>query len=311
MNKEERKVVLAFIAVCIIWGSTYLAIRIGVQEFPPGLFAGIRFLAAGLIMLTYARLKGHEFPSKASDIRKISIVGLFLLFGGNGMVVWAEQWVHSGIASLLVATGPLFMAILEFLLPNTPKIKTKGWIGLLLGISGVILLVSSNLTAGTINLKGALLMVFATLSWSTGSIYSKTFKASGSIVPQIGIQMVVGGTALTVLGLIMGEHSRAHLTFNSFAAMLYLILFGSILGYSSYIYVLQKWPAAKAGTYAYVNPIVAVFLGAIVLNEPITIYVVISSVIILTGVFLVQTSKTQIKPAKAKIPATSGVSEEV
>lgn len=290
-KNDDRKTILAYLCVCIFWGSTYLAIRIGVSAFPPALFAGIRFLLAGSLIIAFAKLKGLKFPENTVDLKRISFVGLLLLAGGNGLLVWVSQWVHSGTASLFVATTPLYMAILEMLLPNREKLPSKGWIGLLIGFSGVILLVFTNSGTAAIDLKGIILLLCGPLLWSIGSIYSKSFKASGSLLVNIGIQMLSGGLLLTIIGLGLGEAQRLSLTIKGVGALIYLTLFGSIIGYSCFIYILQKWPAAKAGTYAYVNPPVAVLLGTLVLNEPFTIQIILSSFIILTGVFLVQTSR--------------------
>lgn len=305
-KNEESKVIAAYIAVCILWGSTYLAIRIGVSAFPPELFAGIRFFIAGALMLLFARLRGLEFPTDITTIRDQSIVGLFLLLGGNGLVVWAEQYVHSGVASLLVATVPLFMAVIELFLPGRPRIDLKGWLGLLIGFSGVAMLVLSNSGEGSVEVKGAVALLIAAFLWSIGSVYSKGFKPTGSVVANIGIQMLAGGIGLLLVGILLGELPRVSLSTKGIGAMLYLIVFGSWVGYSSYIYVLQKWPAAKAGTYAYVNPPVAVFLGALILGEPFTLTVLFSTVVILTGVLLVQLSKTK-KPVQTDIKKGSSV----
>jgi drug/metabolite transporter (DMT)-like permease len=291
-KREETMAILAYITVCIIWGSTYLAIRIGVSDFPPELFAGIRFLIAGALVLLFAYFKGYKFPENVTDVRRQAIVGLFLLMGGNGIVVWAEQWVYSGVTSLLMAIVPLFNAILELFLPKGPRIGLKGWFGLILGFGGVALLVLAGSDAKIVDVSGGILLLLAAFSWSLGSVYSKTFKASGTMVANIGIQMFAGGIGLTIVGLLMGEAGKIHLTGKGMGAMAYLILAGSILGYSSYIYILQKWPASKAGTYAYVNPVVGVFLGAVILGEPVSSNVFISAIIILGGVFLVQLSKT-------------------
>lgn len=290
-DREEAKVITAYIAVCILWGSTYLAIRIGVSSFPPELFAGIRFLIAGLLMLGYAFSRRQKFPETFTDVRRQAVVGLFLLLGGNGIVVFAEQWVYSGIASLILAIVPLFNAVQEQFLPDVPKLSLRGWLGLLMGFSGVAYLVIDSGTK-SMNVLGVLLLVLAAFSWSVGSVYSQRFKPSGSTVINIGIQMLSGGIGLIIVGLFRGEASFLHLSIKALGAMAYLIFFGSILGYSSYIYVLQRWPASKAGTYAYVNPIVGVFLGALILGEPISFNVIVSSIIILGGVLLVQLSKT-------------------
>lgn len=290
---QERKLVwAAYIAVCIFWGSTYLAIRIGVQELPPFLFAGIRFLVAGGILLGYAALKGLPYPTRIQDIRSFFLIGLLLLFGGNGMVVVAEQWVHSGIASLLVATVPLFMALIEYFFIRKERLSWKGWVGLLVGFAGVGILVLAEDLSGAVNPLGALLLILGCLSWASGSVYSKTLKPTGSVVTHIGIQMLAGGASMTVFGLLLGEASRFQLSATGIGAMVYLIIFGSLIGYSAYIYMLQKWPAARVGTYAYVNPVIAVLLGNVVLGEKLTPSVLVATAVILLGVLLVQTSKT-------------------
>ena len=298
-QREETTVILAYIAVCILWGSTYLAIRIGVSDFPPELFAGFRFLIAGALVLLFAYFKGYKFPVNRIDVRRQAVVGLFLLLGGNGVVVWAEQWVYSGATALIMAIVPMFNAILELFLPKGPRLGLMGWFGLLLGFAGVALLVLSGSEANIIDISGGLLLLLAAFSWSLGSVYSKTFKPSGTTVANIGIQMFAAGIALTIVGLLLGEAGNIHLTSKGLGAMAYLVLFGSILGYSSYIYILQKWPASKAGTYAYVNPVVGVILGALILSEPVSPNVFISAIIILSGVFLVQLSKTSQKLEQA------------
>ena len=291
-KKEKNKVLLAYIAVCVLWGSTYLAIRIGVSEFPPTVFAGTRFLIAGSLMLGFAVFKGLSLPDKTSDVIKLSVVGLFLLLGGNGCVVWAETWVHSGVASLLVATVPLFMALIELALPGRSEIDLKGWIGLIIGFAGVSLLVFSNSTTASIDLKGALILLLGAFLWAVGSVYSKRFTASGGTISHIAIQMLAGGIGLLLTGATRGELTKIHFTSRGLGALAYLIFFGSIIGYSCYIYILKKWSTAKAATYAYVNPPVAVFLGAVILGEQISLKVILSAAIILFGVLLVQTSKS-------------------
>ncbi|MCT8978383.1 EamA family transporter [Clostridium sp. CX1] len=289
-DKEEKKVVLAYLAVCIFWGSTYLAIRIGVSELPATIFAGVRFLVAGSIMLAFAKLKGLEFPKKTVDIKRIAIVGMFLLLGGNGLVVWGEKWVSSGMTSLIVATGPLYTAIIETFFTRSKSMNIKGWCGILMGFVGVGLLVLPNLSTGATSAKGVIFVMLSAILWSSGSIYSKSFKASGSVVTHIGIQMLSGGIGLSIIGTFLGELPKIQLTGRGVGALLYLVLFGSIVGYSCYIYILQKWPASKASTYAYVNPVVAVLLGAVILKEAVSITILVSTVVILVGVFLVQTS---------------------
>lgn len=288
---ENRKVLMAYLAVCFFWGSTYLAIRVGVQDSPPLIFAGIRFIIAGAIMLGYCKLKGYGLPKEKADITNMAIVGLLMLLCGNGLVVYAEQWVSSGITSLIIATVPLFMAIIEFLFMRTVKMDLKSISGLLLGFGGVAYLVLGNAGIAAIDLKGLVVLMFASLFWAAGSVYSKVIKFKGHIFANIGTQMLAGGVGLVLVSLIKGEFAALHFTQNSVLALLYLIVFGSFVGYSCYIYILQKWPAAKAGTYAYVNPIVAIILGALLLKEQINISVVISMIIVIIGIVLVQSSK--------------------
>ena len=278
-------------------GSTYLAIRIGVGELPPMFFAGIRFLIAGSLVLVFAYIKRMEFPKTFTEIRKVSTVGILLLFVCNGSMVWAEQIVPSSIAAILVATLPLFMALIEFLVWGK-KINIKGFSGLLLGFGGVIILITSHSSVAQFDIRYSMLILFSTFIWAVGSIYSKTFKASGNIITHIGIQMLAASIVLLIVSMFIGEFSRIHISFKGAAATAYLIIFGSLIGYSCYIYILKKWPSAKAGTYAYVNPMVAVLLGAAILNEPITSNTILSIFIILGGVFLVQTSKTSSKIVK-------------
>jgi drug/metabolite transporter (DMT)-like permease len=287
----DVKVKLAYAAVCIFWGSTYLAIRIGVRDFPPALFAGIRFVIAGLLVLFFAKVKRYSFPSSFNEYKQLAIVGLLLLLGGNGLVVFASRWVHSGMSSLMFATVPLFMALLEALALKKRTLSMRGYMGLISGFGGIVLLVYSNYGKGAMDLKGASILLLAAICWSAGSIFSKGFHPTGSTVSHIGIQMLSGGSALSIAGIVMGEMSHIQLSAKGVGAILYLIIFGSVIAYSCYIYVLEKWSASKAGTYAYVNPVVAILLGAVILKESISFSVIISAMIILGSVFIVQASK--------------------
>lgn len=290
---NDRKAMLAYLAVCFFWGSTYLAMKIGVKDFPPFLFAGTRFIIAGGLTILYSKLKGYSFPDNKKDIGKISIVGIIMLLGGNGLVVYIGQWVHSSISALLLATVPFFIAIIEIFILKHKRMDYKGFIGLALGFGGVAYLTLTDNSTNIIDLKWTLMLLLASLFWSIGSIYSKTFEVNASILSNIGIQMFAGGISLSTVGVLLGELSRINATTNSILALLYLIVFGSMIGYGSYIYILEKWPASRVGTYAYVNPIVAVALGAIILDEPFNLSVIISMVIIILGVFTVQRAKIE------------------
>lgn len=289
--KKKDYGLLAYILVCIVWGSTYLAIRVGVQSMPPFLFAGIRFIVAGSIILLFSYLKKLEFPKGIKEYLKISVVGFFLLAVGNSLVVTAEMRVNSSTAALLLALIPIFIAILEQFIPEGSRTSLLGWIGMFIGFVGVGILSFSGGGEFDTDFFGIILLLLSCLAWAVGSIYSKRTVFSGSIVTQIGIQMLAGGLVQTFMGLIVGEASKFKYNPSGIGAMLYLIFVGSLVGYTSYIYLISVWPVSKAGTYAYVNPVVAMFLGWLILHEPITGKMIISAILILTGVIIVQRSK--------------------
>jgi len=286
--------ILAYILVSFFWGSTYMAIKIGVEDMPPMFFAGVRFLIAGLIMIVFSFIRGYAFPAGKSEFSRLSLVGLFMLLGGNGLVVFAEQWVDSGVASLIMATIPIFAGVLEHFFIRTTRLTFKALSGLLLGFFGVYFLLVPAEHGISIDIPGILVLLSASLLWSTGTVLSKTFKGNSSIVSNIGIQMFAGGVGLMFVSAITGEFSRVRFSMNSVLAIAYLVVFGSLVAYSSYIYLLQKWPATKAGTYAYINPLVAVSLGAIFLGEKINFLMILSMVGIFLGVLIVQKSKIKV-----------------
>lgn len=292
---EKNKVFLAYLAVCFFWGSTYLAIKIGVEDLAPSVLAGTRFLIAGTVMLLYAKMTGKAFPALKSDFIKNALVGIFMLLGANGLVVYAEQWVDSGVTSLMVSLVPIWIAIIELLILRTVKLSLKGYFGLLLGLFGVYLLVRPGNSISMIDVKGVIFLLTATFLWASGSMISQYVKKKEAIIANIGFQMLFGGIGLGIVSIITGDIFTAHFTLKGVLSVLYLITFGSIIGFSSYIYILQKWPATKAGTYAYVNPVVAVVLGFFILDEPLTMSMVFSMAVILIGVYMVQTAKIKLK----------------
>ena len=292
--KKINKVLIAYLTVCFFWGSTYLAIKIGVTDFPPFVFAGIRHIISGAIMISIAILLKKSFPNNKEDIITNILVGLFMLLGANGLVVYAEQWMDSSIAALLVSLVPIHIAIIELFIIKTIKFNWKGFIGLGLGFFGVYLLVRPSGGNFSVDLYGAGILVFASLLWAFGSIISTRIKRKDAIIANIGIQMLSGGIGCFIVSLITGGIYSFELTTRVWGALWYLIIFGSVIGFSSYIYVLQHWPATKASTYSYVNPVVAVILGAIILNEPINAPIIMGMIVILLGVFLVQNAKIKV-----------------
>ena len=299
MNKSNKLAVLAYLTVCIVWGSTYLAIKIAVTDMPFLSFAGIRFFSAGLIILAVSLLKGWAFPRGWQEYRTAIIAGAMLLFISNGLICWAQQWLDSGLTALLVASVPLFMALIEVIVPGDHKLGWLGWFGLIVGFCGVAFLVSPNLTMEGRTLPAMLAVLAASLNWAAASIYLKRRTVSGSMLPNVGIQMFSAGVAFLIAASLTGGISIAGASASGISALLYLIFIGSILAYSAFYYMLKVIPAAKAGTYAYINPIVAVFLGALILKEVVTAQTIIAASIILAGVILVQLAK--VKPVNRKI----------
>ena len=312
-NRELIKAYSAWAMVSIFWGTTYLAIRIGVEVLPPALFAGIRFLVAGLIFVPILLLKGYSLPSK-KDLIPISITGILLLTIANGTVVWAEQWVSSSLAALIIASIPFFMVGMESLMPNGEKISLKKVLGILIGFSGISLLLWPDLK-GSINsayLKGILGLVIAIIAWAAGSIYSKHRDIKTAPLMSAAFQMLIAGAVLTLIGALKGEFSQFTFDPKGIAALVYLMVFGSLIGYSAYIYALAKLPTATVSTYAYINPVIAVILGWLVLDERLDWIVVLATGVILSGVLLVKSgarvSKSKISAAETgekKIPGGS------
>lgn len=286
------KALVAWLLVCVFWGSTYFAIKIGVGVLPPFLFAGLRFIVAGALLLIGALVFGDHLPRRAGDWARASIAGVMLLAGGNAFVVWAEQYTPSGVASVFVVTVALWMAFFDSIIPGgSGRLGLRVIVGLLVGFLGTALLVGANpreiLSA---DLRGPIALTGASMSWSLGSIFAKRRPTEASPYMTAAIQMLAGGTFVSLVGTGLGEWSAWHLTGRGALAMGYLVVFGSIVGYSAYSYALRYAPATLVGTYAYVNPVIAVLLGWLFLSEPITGRMVIAIGMILAAVVWIQFS---------------------
>ena len=293
-------VLLAFAAVYLVWGSTYLAIRIGDESFPPLLLAGLRHITAGAILYPLLRWKTGIKPTR-EHWRTAAITGALLLFMGNGGVTWAELTVPSGIAALLVATVSLWLVIVDWLRPGGVRPVPRVMIGLVVGFAGMALLVGpADLGGNRVQPIGAAVLLVASLAWACGSLYSKHGGMPSSALLGVAMQGLCGGVILLIVGLLTGEFRALHLaaiSTRSWLALGYLIVFGSGIGFNAYLYILQKSTAARVATYAFVNPVVALFLGWLILGEPITSRTLLAAVVILTAVILVITAP-QRKPVK-------------
>jgi drug/metabolite transporter (DMT)-like permease len=306
--RTTTKVLLAFAAVYLVWGSTYLAIRIGVESFPPLILAGLRHLTVGLFLYPILRRTTGIKPTPG-NWRTAVVTGALLLFVGNGGVSWAEQTVPSGIAALLVATVSLWLVIVDWLRPGGVRPVSRVIMGLVMGFAGMVLLVGPAHLGGAerVDPRGAAVLVIASLAWACGSLYSKHGGMPSSAMLGVAMQSSAGGLILLIVALFTGEFRGLHLaaiSVRSWVALGYLIVFGSGIGFSAYIYILQKSTAARVATYAFVNPVVALFLGWLIADESITLRTVIAAAVILTAVILVITAPhRKPTPVTAPVPA--------
>lgn len=292
------QIAIAFAIVYLVWGSTYLAIRVGVQHLPPWLFAGVRFLIAGTLMLLYARARGARLPATRRDWTSIAVTGLLMLVAGNGLVTWSEQWVESNQAALIVATSALWLAWMGTWGVQGERLNPLTLLGLGLGFGGVVVLVQSGLSLRTAPPLAYAALSLAPLTWAAGSVWARRAPVSCPPVMTAALQMLIAGVVMTAAGLVLGEAPRWVNEPRALWALAYLVVFGSCLAYGAYLWLVHEVPPARLGTYAYVNPAVAVVLGWWLLDEHLNATQVLGTAIILAGVVLV--SWAQRKPAPAR-----------
>jgi drug/metabolite transporter (DMT)-like permease len=291
--------------VYVVWGSTYLAIRVAIDTLPPFLMAATRFLVAGSVLLAIAALSGDRADDRVGPAqwRATAIVGAALLFGGNGGVVWAEQRIPSGVAALLVAILPLWIALLDRVLFGQ-RLGRRTVVGLVLGLAGLALLVGPA-ERGRIDPLGALVCTMASLSWAAGSLYARTAPLPHRPLVATGMEMVAGGALLLLVGLATGELAALRVASISTASLLalgYLVVFGSLLAFSAYVWLLRAAPVTLVATYAYVNPVVAVLLGWTLLGEPVTARMLVAGAIIVVAVALIAGGARPDLAAEASAP---------
>jgi drug/metabolite transporter (DMT)-like permease len=282
------KLAAAFFAVYVFWGMTYLAMRVAVEDIPPYIMAGSRFVLAGAVLYAWARRRG-EGPPTREQWRAAAIIGAFLLLGGNASVAWAEQWVPSGLAALLIGVMPIWMVSLEWL-RNGSRPSLQVLAGLLLGALGVGLLVLPQGGGKGVDLLGAAVLILAAASWAWGSVISRSAPLPRTPFLATSMEMIAGGLACVVVATLAGElwdFRLPEVSARAALAWLFLVVFGSLVAFTAYIWLLGATSIARAGTYAYVNPIVAVVLGWAILGEPITLRTVFAALVILLGVAMV------------------------
>jgi drug/metabolite transporter (DMT)-like permease len=283
-------VALGFATIYVVWGSTYLGIRLAVETIPPFLMGGSRFLVGGLVLHLILRLRGAAAP-RWSEVREAGIVGALLLLGGNGLVNWAEQALPSGLTALLVGATPVIFALLEWLLPPHRRPGRATTAGLVLGTAGIALLQAPGAGwTGAFPLWSMLALLVAAFSWALGSLRSKHNHGGGDPFMAASLQMIVGGVLQLVVGTALGEWARfdpAAVTLRSGAAWVYLIVAGSLVAFGTYIWLLRVSTPAKVATYAYVNPVIAVFLGWAVAGEAVTAPMLAAAVVIVSAVVII------------------------
>lgn len=289
--RPSRAMVLAaYAALYVIWGSTYLAIRYAVQTLPPFAMAGARFVLAGAILALWAWWRDGARATPA-NWRAAAIAGALLLAGGNGAVVWAEQRVPSGLAALLVASMPFWMVLVEWIRPGGRAPRAGVAIGIAVGMIGIVLLVGpGSLSGGGVDALGAAALVLGSLSWAIGSLYSRGAALPKSAVLATGLEMLTGGAVLLVIAAIAGEYGRldvAHASRASIAGYFYLVVFGSLIGFSAFAWLIRVSKPALVSTYAFVNPVVAVLLGWAIAHEPVGPRTVVAAAIIVGAVALI------------------------
>jgi len=289
MQKDNLKAYLAYTSVCIFWGTTYLAIKIGVSHVPPFLFGGLRWFAAGFIFLAFLFIKGKKFPG-FRELFHIAVVAICLIGIGNGLLNFAEQYVPSGISSLFITAIPFGMVGMESLLPSGPKLNLRIIAGLILGLAGVLLILGHDWKSliNSSYITGIIALFFLVLTWSFGSVYSKYKKVNVDPLLVAAIQMVIAGIVQITIGLVLGEASKFSFDEKSLLAFIYLLIFGSIAGYTSYIYALTHLPISFVSTYTYVNPVIALVLGWLILGEEINWLIILAAAVIFIGVAVVK-----------------------
>lgn len=295
----------AFAIIYLVWGSTYLGIRVAVTTMPPFAMAAGRFFLAGVVLFTWLRLRGAAWP-RAHQWRDNLIVGTLLLLGGNGLVAWAEQYIPSGITALIIGVGPIFMVLTEWAWPGGIRPTAATFLALLLGLAGVTYLTSGGAVSGMPELPPAALgaILGGCLCWSVGSIYSRHTKDAAPPFMAAALQMLGGSAALAFVAGLTGDWRRldlAAISTASWTAFAYLTLFGSIIAFSTFVWLLKHSTPARISTHTFVNPIVAVFLGWLILAEPITSRTIVASVIIVAAVVIVTLQKH--RPAPKPVPA--------
>jgi drug/metabolite transporter (DMT)-like permease len=287
---SRRLAWIAWVTVCVVWGTTYLAIKVALETIPPFLMGGLRYIPAGVLLGAIVRARGRSLPP-SSAWPSLAVLGFCMLFMGNGGVVWGEQYLPSGLTAVLIGTVPFWMTSVDAMMRDGKQLAVRQWLGLIVGFAGIVLLVWPDITAGGRHGRsvatGVVALQLACAGWAVGSAYTRRRVMPGDILGSAALQMVAGGVFMLLAGTALGEWSR--LTFNAHTtwSLIYLIVAGSIVGFAAYSYALQYLDVAIVSLYTYVNPVIAVALGTMVLSEAFHLRMVAAAGIIFTGVMIV------------------------
>lgn len=284
----------AWIAVCLIWGTTYLGIKVALDTIPPFLMGGLRYVIAGILLAGVLRFRGHRLPARSMWM-PLTIVGFFMITLGNGGVVWAEQSVPSGLTAVLIGTSPFWMVGVDAMLRRKQQTHVRQWIGLAIGFIGIVILVWPDITAGGEGGRnfgwGVVAVQIACAGWAVGSAYTKRKVLSSDILGSAALQMVFGGIFMLIAGTVQGEWSRLSFTPITTAAFVYLTLLGSVVAFAAFSYALKHMDVAVVSLYTYVNPVIAVALGTILLGEPFHVRMLVAAAVIVGGILVVNSGK--------------------
>jgi drug/metabolite transporter (DMT)-like permease len=306
-SPNRWKILLAFGLVYFFWGSTYLGIDIAVQSIPPALMCAIRFSIAGVVMLAACALSGRRVFYSARQIALASVVGVLLLMGGNLTLSYAELSVSTGLAALIIAITPLWFLVLDSVLLGKHHISPRGKAGLALGVVGLLVLfypeLTSNTALGRKELWASLSLIGGSFSWALGSVLSKRWQSGMDAFSSTAWQVTAAGVANFLFAVLVEDFSHVVWTARGLSAVAYLVVCGSWIGYTAYIWLLEHVPTSKVSTYAYVNPVVAVFLGWLVLHERVNRFILAGSAVVVLSVILVTSAKVKDKTVAEEIPA--------
>lgn len=297
MKKELHKAYIALGIVSFFWGTTYIAARVGAQEMPGLFISGLRQFISGAILVSYFLLKGYRVPNK-EILKKISVQSIFLLCIANGLLTWSVEYISGGLAAIIAALVPLFIALFTVLLSKCATISRLMIIGLVIGFAGVLTIFYDYLgqmKSGSFVL-GVVLAILSTLSWSFGTVYTSKEKPPINILFNVGLQMLIAGVLVLIICAVTGKYvNMANVGQNAWLALIYLIVFGSLIAYSAYVFMISKLPPTQVSVYAYINPIVAVLVGWLLLSEKMNLQMIIGTLITLGGVYLVNREFKKVK----------------